>query len=92
MWQCVITVIIHTNTECVTFNSDNDFAPVQVYCNSRYNKAVNNDTHNLFDCPVYFKQYCMVIEHVNTTVFGRKKIIKKTLIFCKTFISHILQH
>ena len=25
MWQCVITSIIHTNTEYVTFNSDNDF-------------------------------------------------------------------
>ena len=41
----------YTHTEYVTFNSDNDFfAPVQVYCNSRYNKPVNNDTHNLFDC------------------------------------------
>ena len=50
MWQCVITSIIHTNTEYVTFISDNDFAPVQVYCNCWYNKYVNNDTHNLFDC------------------------------------------
>ena len=51
MWQCVITSIIHTNTEYGTFNSDNDFAPVQVYCNIyKYNKSVNNDTHNLFDC------------------------------------------
>ena len=24
MWQCEITSIIHTNTEYVTFNSDND--------------------------------------------------------------------
>ena len=27
---CVITSIIHTNTEYVTFNSDNDFVPVEV--------------------------------------------------------------
>ena len=25
MWQCVITSIIHTNTEYVTFKADNDF-------------------------------------------------------------------
>ena len=30
MWQCVITPIIHTNTEYVTFNSDNDFVPCGV--------------------------------------------------------------
>ena len=30
MWQCVITSIIHTNTEYVTFNSDNDFVPGEV--------------------------------------------------------------
>ena len=30
MWQCVITSIVHTNTEYVTFNSDNDFVPVEV--------------------------------------------------------------
>ena len=30
MWQCVITSIIHTNTEYATFNSDNDFVPGEV--------------------------------------------------------------
>ena len=30
MWQSVITSIIHTNTEYVTFNSDNDFVPGEV--------------------------------------------------------------
>ena len=30
MWQCVITSIIHTNTEYVTFNSDNVFVPGEV--------------------------------------------------------------
>ena len=32
MWQCVITSIIHTNTEYqyVTCNSDNDFVPGEV--------------------------------------------------------------
>ena len=30
MWQCVITSIIHTNTEYVTFHSDNDFVPGEV--------------------------------------------------------------
>ena len=30
MYQCVITPIIHTNTEYVTFNSANDFAPGEV--------------------------------------------------------------
>ena len=30
MYQCVITFIIHTNTEYVTFNSANDFAPGEV--------------------------------------------------------------
>ena len=29
MWQCVITSIIHTNTEYVTFDSDNDFVLVK---------------------------------------------------------------
>ena len=29
MWQCVMTSIIHTNTEYVTFNSDNDSVPVK---------------------------------------------------------------
>ena len=29
-WQCVITFIIHTNTEYVTFNSDNVFVPGEV--------------------------------------------------------------
>ena len=27
MWQCAITFIIHTNTEYVAFNSENDFVP-----------------------------------------------------------------
>ena len=32
MWQCVIlTSNIHTNTEYVTFKSDNDFVPGEVY-------------------------------------------------------------
>ena len=30
MYQCVITSIIYTNTEYVTFNSANDFAPGEV--------------------------------------------------------------
>ena len=30
MWQCVITSIIHTNTEYVTFNSDNNFVSGEV--------------------------------------------------------------
>ena len=30
MWQCVITSIIHTNTEYATFNYDNDFVPGEV--------------------------------------------------------------
>ena len=30
MCQCVITSIIHTNTEYVAFNSDNDFVPGEV--------------------------------------------------------------
>ena len=30
MWQCVITSSIHTNTEYVNFNSDNDFVPGEV--------------------------------------------------------------
>ena len=30
MWQCVITSIIHTNAEYVTFYSDNDFVPSEV--------------------------------------------------------------
>ena len=30
MWQCVITSIIHTNTEYVTFNSDSAFVPGEV--------------------------------------------------------------
>ena len=30
MWQCVITSIIPTNTEYVTFNSDNDFVSGEV--------------------------------------------------------------
>ena len=30
MCQCVITSIIHTNTEYVTFNSDTDFVPGEV--------------------------------------------------------------
>ena len=34
MWQCVLTSIIHTNTEYVTFNSDNDFVPGGVYVGS----------------------------------------------------------
>ena len=37
MWQCVITSIIHTNTEYVTFNSDNDFVPGEV----RYSEIVD---------------------------------------------------
>ena len=54
MWQCVITSIIHTYTEYVTFNSDNDFMPSEVLRNSRYNKSVDNDTHNLFHCLGFF--------------------------------------
>ena len=30
MWQCEITSSIHTYTEYVTFNSDNDFVPGEV--------------------------------------------------------------
>ena len=30
MWQCVIKSNMHTNTEYVTFNSDNDFVPGEV--------------------------------------------------------------
>ena len=30
MCECVITSIIHKNTEYVTFNSDNDFVPGEV--------------------------------------------------------------
>ena len=30
LWQCVITSIIHTDTEKVTFNSDNAFVPGEV--------------------------------------------------------------
>ena len=30
MYQCVITSIMHTNTEYVTFNFANDFAPGEV--------------------------------------------------------------
>ena len=50
MYQCVITSIIHTNTEYVTFNSANDFAPGEVLWNSRYYTSGNNDTHKLFYC------------------------------------------
>ena len=39
-------------------------------------------THTIyFIANAHFKQYCMVIEHVNTTVLIRKKQNKKTLIF-----------
>ena len=65
MWHCVKTSIIHTHTEYVTFNSGNDFAPIlKVYCNSRYNESVNNDTHNLFYC-VYILYNALYEDHLH---------------------------
>ena len=74
MWRCVITSIIHTNTEYVTSNSDN------VLCLVKYSEIV--DTINLVTmthtihciAQVYFKQYQMGIEDVHTTALIRKKL------------------
>ena len=53
MWKCVITSIIHTHTEYVTFNSDNDFVPGEVGPYSEIVDTINlvTMTHTIFFFP-----------------------------------------
>ena len=67
MWKCVITSIIHTDTEYVTFNSDNDFVTGEVGPYSEIVDTINlvTMTHTIF----FFLGLYLTILNVYTLLF-----------------------